>query len=277
MKRPSFQFYPADWRNNAKLRRCSEAARGAWIDVLCLMHDSDEYGVLRWPLSDISRATGVSLKLLKELVDREVLKGGDKGCEAFIHTPYHARKPGEPVVLLNKTDGCCWYSSRFLKDEWKRSVSGGDTRFKTPSDAPSRGKVKGKVNDNPSPSDAPSRAVGAGASSSSSSINPTSQPVSARDPEKFAMRIGWEPSAHVADLAKQSGAPLLDCDLPELVAHWLTEPSTKRTQAEWDKALLQSAKHRKLREASPAPPRGKAARTPENFAEKNYGTEIRPL
>lgn len=113
--------------------------------------------------------------------------------------------------------------------------------------------------------------------SHSQTIKPTSQPVSARDPEKFAMRIGWEPSAHVADLAKQSGAPLLDCDLPELVAHWLTEPSTKRTQAEWDKALLQSAKHRKLREVSPAPPRGKAARTPENFAEKNYGTEIRPL
>ena len=51
MKRPSFQFYVADWRLDQKLRRCSPAARGVWIDILCLLHDSDEqYGVLRWPL-----------------------------------------------------------------------------------------------------------------------------------------------------------------------------------------------------------------------------------
>jgi hypothetical protein len=169
MKRPSFQFYPADWRNNAKLRRCSEAARGAWIDVLCLMHDSDEYGVLRWPLADIARAAGVNLKLLKELADRDVLKGGDKGCEAYIHTPVHARKKGDPITLLEKTDDCCWYSSRFLTDEWRRSVSGGDTKFKSPDNAPSRGKVNGEVNENDAPKHSPDDALGAGATSTSTS------------------------------------------------------------------------------------------------------------
>lgn len=169
MKRPSFQFYPADWRNNAKLRRCSEAARGAWIDVLCLMHDSDEYGVLRWPLADIARAAGVNIKLLKELADRDVLKGGDKGCEAYIHTPVHARKKGEPITLLEKTDGCCWYSSRFLTDEWRRSVSGGDTKFKSPEPSPSRGEVKGEVKENETPEPSPDNALGAGATSTSSS------------------------------------------------------------------------------------------------------------
>jgi hypothetical protein len=173
MKRPSFQFYPADWRNNAKLRRCSEAARGAWIDVLCLMHDSDEYGVLRWPLADIARAAGLPIKLLKELVERDVLKGGDKGCEAYIHTPVHARKKGAPVTLLEKTDSSCWYSSRFLTDEWRRSVSGGDTKFKspkdTPEDSPSGGKVKGEVKENDAPEYSPDDALGAGATSSSTS------------------------------------------------------------------------------------------------------------
>ena len=91
------------------------------------------------------------------------------------------------------------------------------------------------------------------------------------------MRIGWEPSGHVADLAKQSGAPLADGDLPEFMAHWLTEPATKRTQAEWDKALLQCAKHRKLRAASPLPATGKQLRKTEDFSKKDYGTEIRPL
>jgi uncharacterized protein YdaU (DUF1376 family) len=103
---------------------------------------------------------------------------------------------------------------------------------------------------------------------------PTSQPVSAdvRDPEKWPMKIGWKPSGHVADLAKQSGISVTPAKLSEFVAHWLTNPETARTQAEWDKSLLQSARHDTLRAASPLPPRGKTA--PENFANRNYGTEI---
>ena len=33
MRRPSFQFYPADWLGNTNLRRCSHSEKGAWIDV----------------------------------------------------------------------------------------------------------------------------------------------------------------------------------------------------------------------------------------------------
>lgn len=46
MKRPAFQFYPGDWLKDPALRRCSPAARGVWIDMLCLMHECDDYGVL---------------------------------------------------------------------------------------------------------------------------------------------------------------------------------------------------------------------------------------
>jgi len=276
MKRPSFQFYPADWRNNAKLRRCSEGARGAWIDVLCLMHDSDEYGVLRWPMADIARAAGVPLKLLKELVDRDVLKGGDKGCDAYIHTPTHARKQGDPITLLEKSHKECWYSSRFLVDEWKRSVSGANTRFKSPDTSPSHGEVNGKVIENESPDTSPSARRGDGATSSSTSKNlkPTSQPVNAREDGKFSMCVGWEPSDYLPTLAKQAGVIIPDTKLGEFITHWLTRP-TVRTQAEWDKALIQSALHDKMHLASPLPPRVKPA--PENFTEKNYGTGVTAL
>lgn len=171
MKRPSFQFYPADWKSNANLRRCSEGARGVWMDVLCLMHDSDEYGVLRWPLTDIARAAGVPIKLLKELAELGVLKGGDKGCDAYTHTPIHARKKGEPITLLEKTEGPCWYSSRFLVDEWRRSVSGGNTRFKSPDDSPSGGEVRGEVKEASAPSAPPRAGQSAGATSTSSSTS----------------------------------------------------------------------------------------------------------
>ena len=97
-ERPSFQFYPADWRGNANLRRCSEAARGAWMDILSVLHDSDEYGVVRWPLAELAQAAGVSLKSAKELAAKRVLKGDDQGAEPYIFTPRHAGKDGEAVI-----------------------------------------------------------------------------------------------------------------------------------------------------------------------------------
>lgn len=279
-KRPSFQFYPADWRNNAKLRRCSEAARGSWIDVLCLMHDSDEYGVLRWPLSDISRAAGVSLKLLKELVDREVLKGGDKGCEAFIHVPVHARKKGAPIVLLEPATGPCWYSSRFLVDEWKRSVSGGNTRFQSPDSSPSHGKVNGEVKENKSPShdndSSPSARQGAGATSSSSSTNLSVTKVTDGEPSKMT-----DPQ----EIIFTYGVPLL-------VSAGSTDKAARSFFGGLRKTHGDEAVVDKLREcikakpmqplewlAAALPPSGAKGKSPaaENFANKNYGEGIATL
>lgn len=150
MKRPAFQFYPADWRNNAKLRRCSEAARGAWIDILCLMHDADEYGVLRWPLADVVRASGASRKAVKELVEKGVLKGADRSAEDYTWAPTHAGKRGDEVTLVVAGDGPCWYCTRFVRDEYVRQRRGANTRFEAaPKEAPNAppmggfGEVKG--------------------------------------------------------------------------------------------------------------------------------------
>ncbi len=84
MKRPSFQFYPGDWRSNAKLRRCSFAERGVWLEVLALMHDSEQYGVLTWPLQDIALAVGCRVEQA----------------------------------------GPLWYSSRMVRDEYVRTKRG---------------------------------------------------------------------------------------------------------------------------------------------------------
>ena len=47
MKRPAFQFYPADWLRDTALRSCSTGARGLWIDMICYMHEGNPYGHLR--------------------------------------------------------------------------------------------------------------------------------------------------------------------------------------------------------------------------------------
>ena len=130
MRRPSFQFYPADWRNNANLRRCSWEARGVWVEVMGLMHDSDRYGVLTWPVKEIAQAIGAPVKLVQELATKSVMKGRDRGpCEAYVYTPRSHRKDGDPVVLVASQEGPIWYSSRMVKDEYLRAVRGENTRF----------------------------------------------------------------------------------------------------------------------------------------------------
>jgi len=164
VKRPSFQFYPADWRNNAKLRRCSEAARGAWVDVLCVLHDSDEYGVCRWPLADLARAACVSMKAIRELAEKDVLKGSDKGASDYVYTPRHAGQDGEPVTLIAASESPCWFSSRFVRDEYVRTKRGIGSRFDQENQPP-------KQSPKPPIGDGEGMRQGDGPSSSSSSTS----------------------------------------------------------------------------------------------------------
>jgi hypothetical protein len=46
MKRPAFQFYPADWRSDIALTLCGHVARGIWLEMLCVMHEGSPYGHL---------------------------------------------------------------------------------------------------------------------------------------------------------------------------------------------------------------------------------------
>jgi len=43
---PWMKFYPSDWRADPALRSCSIAARGLWVEMLCIMHEALPYGSL---------------------------------------------------------------------------------------------------------------------------------------------------------------------------------------------------------------------------------------
>lgn len=45
-KNPWLKFYPLDWRGDPKLRMCSMASRGLWVELLALMHEATPYGHL---------------------------------------------------------------------------------------------------------------------------------------------------------------------------------------------------------------------------------------
>lgn len=80
MKRPAFQFYPADWRKDVELRSCSIAARGLWIDILCIAHDCEPYGFLMVngrPLTaaKIAGQVGLTESQCRKLVDELISNG----------------------------------------------------------------------------------------------------------------------------------------------------------------------------------------------------------
>lgn len=88
-KLPSFQFYPGDWLKDANLRRCTHAAKGVWIDILCLMFEADERGVLStngvaWSDEDIACAIGgdtaTTISAIQELTFKGVAKRRANGA-----------------------------------------------------------------------------------------------------------------------------------------------------------------------------------------------------
>jgi hypothetical protein len=46
-KAPAAQWYFGDWQRDTALRSCSLAARGLWMEMLCVMHDGTPRGTMR--------------------------------------------------------------------------------------------------------------------------------------------------------------------------------------------------------------------------------------
>jgi hypothetical protein len=104
VKRPAFQFYPADWRKDVELRSCSLMARGLWIDMLCIAHECDPYGHLTvngkaMTAANIAGQVGIPTSLCSRLV-QELISNGV------------ARRNGEGVI----------YSKRMVDDEAAREA-----------------------------------------------------------------------------------------------------------------------------------------------------------
>ncbi len=74
MKRPSFQWYPNDWLSAPDVRACSIAARGLWIDMICLMHQGIPYGHLMlngkvYLEGSLAKISGISETEVKAALD----------------------------------------------------------------------------------------------------------------------------------------------------------------------------------------------------------------
>lgn len=104
-KKPWMKFYPADWRSDPRLRTCSIAARGLWIEMIAIAHEATPYGHVlihgKAPdLAALSRVVGVGEAECRSLIEEL----SDNG-------------------VFSQTRNGTFYSRRMVRDE-KRSKEG---------------------------------------------------------------------------------------------------------------------------------------------------------
>lgn len=92
---PWLKFYPSDWRADPALRMCSLAARGLWMEMLCVMHENGGYLAIN--------GNQVTLPQLTNLA------GGGEVTELL------AELEGAGVFSRQDTDGLI-FSRRMLRD-----------------------------------------------------------------------------------------------------------------------------------------------------------------
>jgi hypothetical protein len=80
MKKPSFQFYPGDWRKDPAIQALDFESRGVWFEMLLLMHESDERGKLVLngqpiPEDALARILSISVESLKQILSKLLAYG----------------------------------------------------------------------------------------------------------------------------------------------------------------------------------------------------------
>lgn len=143
-KLPAIQFYPGDWLKDTNLRMCSIAARGAYIDIICLMHEAENRGVLRTKMKPISvkklskSVAGCKPKLVLELIENGVVrvarKDGAMYSKRMVRDELHRRhkaisgqkggktKPSKPQANPQANRGSSSSSSSSIKNKKERKT-----------------------------------------------------------------------------------------------------------------------------------------------------------
>lgn len=269
MKRPSFQFYPADWRKDTALQFCSLAARGLWVEMMCIAHECEPYGYLMvngkpMTTAQIGRLVGISGKECSKLLD-ELFDAG----------------------VPSKTADGAIFSRRMVRDEETREkrAAGGKSGAEHGAKGGSYGIKGGRPAKQKTPQETPLSDDGRGvseppkepppssSSSSSSSKNNSEakasggEPPKVTDPDEIIFGYGVplltnagtsekQARSFLGGLRKQHGDSALIDRLRDCLKAKPLQP------LEWLAAAL------------PPNARGSPGRQPaaENFAAKDYGT-----
>lgn len=234
MKRPAFQFYPADWRKDVALQSCSMAAQGLWINMLCLAHECEPYGHLTinnraMTPAQLGRQVGLSHKEAELLV----VELDDAG-------------------VLDRTSDGTIYSRRMVRDERIRNVRADAGRL---GGNPNLLKQKDNQEDNQTlnldltPSSSSS-------SSSSTSVKTPPTPKGVRFSEFWE---AWPQTARKvakAECEKRWKARGLDAEADAILAHVSTMKPTRSWQEGFEPAPLTYLNQRRWEDGGGEAPAG---------------------
>jgi hypothetical protein len=132
MKQPAFQFYPAAWQGDYKLRCSSPEARCLWIEMMCIFHQSEPYGYMpNFLLNQIPSKTLTSIVEIAKRAPEDLLAD----CLPFVKQLAQMTAMQEEVAgrawvellrmeIVSVDDHGRMYSKRMVKDEYIRQVRG---------------------------------------------------------------------------------------------------------------------------------------------------------
>jgi hypothetical protein len=184
MSTPWLKFYPRDWRGDQALRAVSVAARGLWIEMLCIMHEASPYGHL------ILGGRAVSNDVLARVAGL-----GVEECGALIAEL-------ESAGVLSRTRKAVIYSRRMVKDH-SRAEKGRKSVSKR------WGQDAGNKQEKPEPNRVPNR-------------KPITQKPEARDSVADATAASGDPAKQMFDLGVDllTGTGCTEARARSLIGKW---------------------------------------------------------
>ena len=227
-KLPAFQFYPGDWLKDPNLRRCTHAAKGVWMDLLCLMFESEERGVLAtagvaWSDDEIALAVGGDRAVVLACVQELTHKG-----------------------VANRQSNGALYSRRLIRDEHKRRLCvaagkrGGNPQLTGTLNRPPKGEPKGPTKGPPKREPTPS---------ASSSTSPSGREEPPPSPTRGAPQAApLHPTDALAAGADWKATLRADADFVAAWQRWkfhLADPQIAKamSRSQEDAVLLDAARH----------------------------------
>ncbi|GAA4355908.1 hypothetical protein GCM10023185_19210 [Hymenobacter saemangeumensis] len=138
MKLPAIQFYPGDWHKDQGVQALDLQQRGAWFELLLMMHDSDERGVLLvngqpMPDSVIARRLGLdnqtATQILTTLLTYGVASRRESDGALFCRRMVKDEKLRQVRTEAGKKGG----NPRLLNQSANQTLTTGDKQIPTPS------------------------------------------------------------------------------------------------------------------------------------------------
>ena len=209
MKRPAFQFYPADWRKDAALQSCSLEAQGLWVNILCIAHECDPYGHL------VVNGNPMQAPQIARLVGLPA-----KECGALLQEL-------ETAGVFSRLENGCIYSRRMVKDERLRKIRAEAGRLGGNPDLLGR-----KVNQNLTTEDNQQdkqSLTPSSSSSSSTSLNSNSK--AERSPKGSRLPTDFQPDFEFCKAERPELDPLKTFE--GFRDYWIAASGSKGVKADW--------------------------------------------